>query len=665
LVNNEPLGDTVEGETMSELTHLFQPIQIGTMNLRNRIMMPPHGGFIGDLWGSEEAAEQNLAYWARRARDGVAWIDGITGFVDNTLMVPGFLPTGLGAITRGVFRMPHFKERAGRYADVIHEGGACATSQLVLQGGMPHGPSARLANYTNNSVPHVLDKDEIRWLVEEYAYSARQIADAGLDGLELHANHEDLLELFLSPATNHREDEYGGDLNGRLRFIKEILEAIRAEVGNSITVGVRLNMDEFFEGGYDLDEGLEIAKGLDATGHVDYFHGVIGNNWGAPSYIQPHHYGLANWSEMAGRFKAAVGVPVVYAGRVTTPEAGEAVLAAGHADVVGMARAMFADGEIVSKSKAGRLDEIRPCIGCNDCLHAGVVEGLPFGCTVNPRTGYEHKPPPAPASPPKNLLVVGGGPAGLELAAAAAERGHTVTLWERDDALGGQMRLAAQVPENRAFGDFIEFQERRLARLGVTVETGREATAESIAEAGFDVVAIATGATPRGHEASGAHLPFVLEGRDVMSGEAKPGKRVAVIAMEDHLQPLTVASFLADRGHEVQLIYQTPSIAPLIGKYSIGAPLAKITASGARVRVMERVTSIEQGRIETANVYSGAGSEITDFDSVVLACGGVADSGLYHSLKGKVDELHVLGDAYAPRRIWFATRQAYALAATL
>ena len=655
--------------TDDTFAHLFQPIQIGTMQLRNRIMLPPHGAAVGNLWGSENEATQNLAYWASRANDGVAWIDGITGFVDNTLIVPGFVPSGLGSTTRGVFRLRHFKERAGRYADVIHEGGACATSQLVLQGGMPHGPSARLANYTNNSVPHELDRDEIRWLIDEYVWSAKQIRDAGLDGVELHANHEDLLELFISPATNHRDDEYGGDRDHRLRFIREILAGIRAEVGKDITVGVRINMDELFEGGYDIAEGIEIARTLEATGHVDYFHGVIGNNWGAPSYIQPHHYGLANWSELAGQFKQALNVPVVYAGRVSTAQAGEKVIASGHADVVGMARAMFAEAQIVSKTRTDRTDEIRPCIGCNDCLHAGVVEGLPFGCSVNPRTGYEFTPEPAAADPVKSVLVVGGGPAGLELAAAACERGHQVTLWEREPHLGGQMRTAANAAENSSFADFIEFQVRRLDRLGVRVETSTTGSAETIADAGFDTVAVATGSIPRSHEAPGAHLPFVVEGRDVMNGTAHTGQRVVVIAMEDHMQPLTIAGFLVEQGKDVQLIYQTPAIAPLIGKYSIGAPLAKITAAGARVRVMERVTRIEQGRLETANVYSGAAAEIIDFDSVVLACGGTSDNGLYQDLKERLEnskiDLHILGDAYAPRRIWFATRQAYALAKTL
>ena len=649
---------------MSRFEHLFTPIRIGSMALRNRIMLPPHGAVIGSLWGSREQAEQNVAYWASRARDGAAWIDGITGFVDNTGIVPpGFVPSGsLGAVTHGVFRLPYFVERGRMYADAIHEAGACATSQLVLQGGVPHAPSSTLANYTNNIVPHELTVDEIRWLVDEYAFSASQISKAGLDGLEIHANHEDLMQLFLSPATNRRDDEYGGDRERRLRFISEALAAMRSETGPDFTIGVRFNLDELFEGGYDVEEGIEIAKRLEATGCVDYLHGVMGNNWGAPSYIQPHHYQPAQWSALAGRYREALGIPVVYAGRVSTPETAERVLAAGHADVVGMARAMFADGNLVSKARAGRTDEIRPCIGCNDCLHAVVVEGLPFGCSVNPATGRETQPAAPKARSAQHVLVVGGGPAGLELAGSLAERGHQVTLWERDETLGGQLRVAAFASENRAYNDFIEYQERRLRRLGVDVQTGTKASAESVLAFGAEVVAVATGADGRVPDIEGVHAPFVFEGREVMSGLVTTGERVVVIAQEDHMQPLTIAGFLVEQGKRVDLIYQTPAVAPWVGKYSIGAPMAKFAAGGGTLRMAERVVEITQGCLHTRNVYAGTPGTVEGFDSVVLACGGQPNNALHADLQGKVKQLHLLGDAFAPRRLWFATRQAYELA---
>lgn len=644
------------------LDHLFTPLQIGKMQLRNRIMLPPHGRVTGNPFGTEEECERFLAYWRTRAEDGVAWIDGLNCFLGNSVMIPGFEPWGLGATRDGVFRLPHFRERAKRYADMCHAAGACATGQIIMQGGLPHSPSGVLANYTYNQVPHILDRDEIRWFVEEYAFSAGELQAAGLDGVELHANHEDLLELFISPATNKREDEYGGDREGRLRFLKEILQAIRQKTGPDFCIGIRMNMDELFDGGYDIDEGIEIARSLQATGHVDYFHGVIGNNWGAPSYIQPHNYQAGQWAKTAGLYRAALDVPVVYTGRVSSMQVAEQIIADGHADVVGIARAMFADGQMTSKGRAGRFDDIRPCIGTNDCLHRILVEGFKFGCSVNPRTGYEHEALPGLVAVPKKVLVVGAGPAGMESAALLAERGHNVTLWERDTALGGQMRVAAQAQENQSYHHFLGYQARRLQQLGVQICLQQEATADKVAAGGFEVVVVATGAAARRPDIPGIEQPLVLEGRDVMMGRVKPGKRVVVLAMEDHMQPLTIAGYLTDQGCDVQVIYPTPSIAPLIGKYSIGAPLAKLTAAGARVRVMERVVGIQPGELVTHNIYSGSESVITDFDNLVLACGGSAENSLYYALKDRVAELHLLGDAYAPRRISFATRQAYELA---
>jgi len=647
---------------MTQYGKLFEPIQIGRMALRNRIMLPPHGRLTGDPFGSDAQAEKFNAYWRKRAESGAAWICGLNAFVGNSVVIPGFEPTGLGATVRGVFRLPQFRQRAAQYAEAVKAAGACASAQLIMQGGMPHSPSGRMANYTNNQAPHVLSTDEIEWFVEEYAFSAAEAQAAGLDGVELHANHEDLLQLFLSPVTNHRTDAYGGDRQRRARFVLEILQAIRNRVGADFTVGVRLNMDEFFEGGYQLDEGIEIAKLLEASGTIDYLHCVVGNNWGAPSYIQPHNYAVSQWAPLAGRFKAELTLPIVYAGRVATVDAAADVVNKDFADVVGMARAMFADGDLVAKARSGRAAEIRPCIGTNDCLHRVVVEGLRFGCSVNPQTGRESEPPLPSTQKPKRALVAGGGPAGMELAALLATRGHSVELWERDTELGGQLRAAACASENSAYRDFVAFQRQRLDQLGVAVHLKTEATEANVRAAEFDVVAVATGAAPRRPDISGVELPFVVEGRDVLLGDAVVGQRVFVVAMEDHMQPLTIAGHVAEQGRDVLLVYPTPAVAPLVGKYSIGAPLAKITSAGGQVRVLERVVAIEPGRVHTCNVYSAAETEYESIDSVVLACGGTAESGLYNALQGVVPELHVLGDAYAPRRISFATRQAYELA---
>jgi 2,4-dienoyl-CoA reductase-like NADH-dependent reductase (Old Yellow Enzyme family)/thioredoxin reductase len=634
------------------------------MQLRNRIMLPPHGRLVGDPFGSDAAAARHAAYWERRSRSGAAWICGLNVFIDNQVVIPGFEPSGLGATERGPARRPGFGARVRRYVDAVHAGGAVASAQLILQGGMPHSPSGLLANHADNQVPHVLDAREIAHLVAEYGHTAAELAATGLDGIELHANHEDLLQLFLSPATNHRDDAYGGSFEARLSLVAEILEVVRANAP-ACTVGLRLNADELFEGGYDLEGGIRIATALEARGLVDYVHCVVGNNWGDPSYVQTHHHRPAAWSWMAARYREALAVPVIYSGRVDDPGVAATIVDQGHADVVGMARAMFADGDLVEKAASGRLHEIRPCIGTNDCLHRVVVEGLRFGCSVNPAAGREQDGPLPSVEAPARLLVVGAGPAGLELAALAAERGHEVEIWEREPEIGGQVRVAARAPENARYADYLAYQHRRLTDLGVRLRLGAPATRASVLAAGHDVVAVATGARPRRPAVPGVELPHVVEGRAVLLGEARVHGRVVVLAMEDHMQPLTIAGFLASQGNDVTLVYATRTVGALVGKYSIGAPLAKLSAAGGEVEVLHRAVAILPDAVHLQHVYSGRPRTLEGVDGVVLACGGVAESTLYHELRDADVDVHVLGDAYAPRRISFATRQAYELAARL
>ena len=643
---------------------LFSPIRVGTMALRNRVMMPPHGSAIGNLWGSEADAERNIAYWKARADAGVGWIDGVSGHIDGKA-IPGFEATGVGGFLDGYYRLPFFVERVQHFADTMHAAGATATAQLTMQGGVPFAPSATLSSPAWNVVPHVLTRDEIRWFVGEYAWSAGRAQQARLDGLELHFNHDDMVEWFLSPLTNRRTDEYGGSFENRVRFGTEILRAVRDVVGSTMTVGVRMTMAQEMPGGYDLDGGAELARYWESTGMVDYLHLVFGSPWGNPSYIQPHFYRPAQWSEPAGRIKDAVSLPVVHTGRVNSPEAAERVLAAGHADVVGMARAHIAEPELLVKAREGRTEDIRPCVGGNECISRRYVEGLPFGCAVNPHASREVDGPWPVAPNPRRVLVVGGGPAGMELAALARRSGHDVELWEADGALGGQLRIAAAAPTYDQFARYLDWQSRRLADLGVTVALDRSATAASVLAAGADVVAVATGAVPRQVDIAGADGPHVHEIRDVLAGTASVGRRVVVVAQDDHMPPLAVADHLATRGREVTVVYPTTAPAPLLGRYILGGILGRLSERGVQLRLMEQVARIDAGSVTTRNVYSGRQQEIDGIDSVVLACGSQSDSALYEQLRARHPATHVLGDAYAPRRLVFATRQAYALAPEL
>lgn len=648
---------------MSEFPTLLSPITVGTMPLRNRVMMPPHTAPLGPLWGTDEQAAQNIAYIRRRCEAGVAWIVNITGHIDN-LFVPGFTPVGIGARTSGYFRLPHFHDRVQAYTEAIHAAGSFTTVQLVSQGGLPNAPSATLSSPVLNAVPHVLDRDEIQWYVQEFGWSAHAAQRAGADGIDLHLNHDDLMEWFVSPLVNTRDDEYGGSLDNRLRFVREILRDIRERCGSDFTVGVRLNMFEEAPGGYDLEEGIEIARRLEATGMVDYLSLVAGSNWGNPSYIQTHVYPPAAWAELSGEFVKAVDLPIAYAGRVTTPEVAEQVLAAGQAHVVGVARALLADPDWVAKAAAGRSGEIRPCTGCDDCISSVIVERTAFACAVNPHAGTESTVDwPVPATTARDVLVVGGGPAGLEVAALAAERGHRVRLWEASDRLGGLLRTASAAPTFDGFGTFLDWQERRVRSLGVDVRLRMRVEVDDVLAEAPDIVVVATGTAPRRPGVPGDDLPFVHDVRHVLDGSAPVTGRVVVVAQDDHVAPLAVADHLAGLGHDVTIVYATLGPAPLLSRYAIGGFLARLETLGVRIRTSEQVARIDPGEVLTRRVYSQRPGDPIPADTVVLACGGVPQGDLAVRLRGRVPAVHVVGDAFAPRRQIYATREAYALVA--
>lgn len=642
--------------------HLLSPYRIGPMALKNRVMLPPHGHVVSSLWGTVEMARGHIDYW--RARTDAAWVDGVSAHVRNT-MVPGFEPTGVGAQSDGHFRQPYFLDRVGRLAEVLHADDTRLTVQMILQGGMPHGASPVPSGPVVTQVPHPLTREEIDWFVEEYRHGAEQVALAGADGVELHLNHDDMMEYFLSPLTNRRQDEYGGPLDGRLRFPLRVLAALRKAMGPDRVVGVRLTMAEAEPGGYDLDGGIEIAQALEASGLVDYLSLAMGSPWGNPSYIQSHHHRPAEWAPLAGKVRSAVGLPIAYTGRVTSPDVAEEVLAAGHADVVGMARAWIADPDLLSKARTGRSSDIRPCVGGNECINRRLLESnVTFSCAVNPAAGREGVVLPS-IGQRRRVLVVGGGPAGMEVAAICAERGHDVTLWEATDRLGGQLRTATAAPRYDDYADYLAWQARRLAAAGVAVALSHPADASAVIAFGADEVVVATGGRPRRPDLPGGDLPRVHLAADVLA--APPGdlgERVVVAAHDEHLPPLAVADFLAQRGHRVTLVHGAASPAPLVSRYLLGSALGRLDAGDVELRGSESVVAVVRGGVRVRNVYSEVVRTL-EADAVVLAYGAVPDSSLHNELHERGVTAHLLGDAFAPRRLVFAVRQAHDLAITL
>ena len=649
------------------LPHLFSPVTVGRFTLDHRLVVPPHGGGASNLVGSDDEFETLLAMWLPKATGGFQWIGGTPSHVRNPLP-QGFEPSGVGAHGPGHFRHPRYAARIGQFVSRLKNAGATAvTVQMVQQGGKPIAPSATFSAYDDHRIAHALDVDEIEWLVREYGESAALAVDAGGDVIEIHANHDDVVQWFLSPLTNLRTDRYGGSFENRIRYLREITDSIRRHAPRPFTYGLRLCIDELIDGGYGLEECQRLVEAFTADGTVDYFSLDVGNNFGSPSYVPSGWHDDIEWAALCGQVKQATNLPVVYTGRVTSPEQAEAVLAAGHADLVAMARATFADFDIVHKARGTNPVPIRPCIGLNECINRKQVEGLGYACGVNPLWAHEWelRNLPERTSQPQRVLVVGGGPAGMELAGLCSEHGHAVTLWEKGPTLGGLLSVAAMVRANAKYQRWIDWQVGRLERAGVDVRLDREANAADVLNGGFDMVALATGAVPRLPAIPGIDGPGVFPAGAVVKGLATPGPRVAVLAEDDGPAPMSVSDHLAGLGHEVTLAVQTAGPAPLVGKYSIGTMLARLVDGGVRIVPMARATRIADGTLHLSSTYGSREWAEGPFDSVVVVAGGIPNDGLWRELKGRHPSVHVLGDAYAPRRVVWATRQAHALARTL
>jgi len=653
--------------TAQVLSAALEPITVGTMDLPNRLFVPTHGGGTGSIKHDEARFEDLVAYGLQRVDGGFGWIHGPTGHVRH-VGIPGFEPTGIGAAGHadGIFGHPAFHERLASFADRVHAKGGHLGLQLLQQGGMPSAPSPTFSGFLDHRGVHVLSLEETRWVIEEYIASAALAVATGIDSIELHANHDDMLEWFMSPLTNTRTDEYGGSFGNRMRFLREIVEGVRARVDRPFTFGLRLAMDQMMDGGYGFEDCVRVMQSFEADGSVDYFSLDVGGNWGPVSYIQHGMYPEGHWAQMCGEAKAEVSLPVLYVGRVVHHETAERIIASGQADMVGMVRAVMADPEWLSKELEGHRDEVRPCIALNECIHRYTVDGLPFSCGVNPRAGSEWKRPVTRAAARRRLLVIGGGPAGLELAAQAAERGHSVELWEAKGELGGRFAVAAQLRANQPYRDWIDWAADRLPRLGVDVYLGRQARVQSVLDHGADVVAFATGALGRRPGIRGEYLPHVVGADAVVLGSCAPlGRRVLVLAVDDGPAPLTVSDHLAHLGHEVTVAFETPGPSPLVGKYSAGAMFASLDAAGVTILNMAHAVEIHPTSVDFAHAYSGRRFSVEGVDSVVLVTGGIGNDALFRAVSHHHPHTHLLGDAFAPRRVTYATRQALALAEQL
>jgi 2,4-dienoyl-CoA reductase-like NADH-dependent reductase (Old Yellow Enzyme family)/thioredoxin reductase len=615
---------------MPDYSLLFQPINLGNVSIKNRFAMAPMTNGFAHPDGV--VSERSLAYYAARARGQVGLI-----IVEGAMVHP----SGKGWLNHLAVHQDRYVWGLAELARAIHSDGAKAFLQImhcgrrstsaVLEGAPPVAPSP-LPAPGSEEVPRELTIPEIEELVESFVQAARRAREAGFDGVEIHGAHGYLITSFLSPYANRRTDRYGGDFEGRMRFLLEIIAGIREKVGPDFTLTCRLSVDEYASGGLEPELSRVIARRLEKAG-IAGIHASAGGGPASAHMPMTTGMGQATLSHLAESLKQAVSIPVMAVGRIITPEAALSVLETGKADMVALGRALLADPAFVDKLQAGQAGEIIRCIGCQACQLRSAAPGI--GCLVNAETGHEHELTWAPTAQPKDVRLIGAGLPGLEAARALAIRGHRVTVYGNNLPFGGLLALRARTPGNGEMGWAVERYRQELARLGVKFYRGSPDTG---IQAHAQVVKVTSG-LPILPDIPGFEKKHLFTAKAVLAGKPsiqRLGPRVAVIG--GGILGGEVALYLADQGRQVTLIEEKPEILkdthPTIAH-----------RLGERLRAYEvRVLTSTQVRAWKKNCLSivreGRESSAGPFDSVVSALGWVP------AAAGIPAGALLLGDAY-------------------
>jgi 2,4-dienoyl-CoA reductase (NADPH2) len=563
-------------------------------------------------------------------------------------------------------------------AQINHNGGQASSMYTRL----PVWAPSPVPDPLFREVPKAVEEHEIAEIVAGYAKVAEHCMWGGFDGIELQCSHSSIVRGFLSPATNLRTDHYGGTLANRARLLLEIVDAVRSAIGAGPVLGVRLCGDELIEGGTTIEDAVEVARMIDACGQVDYINTSIGVATATLYMIEasmriPPGYAMF----IPSAIRQAVSIPVIGVGRFKDPLQADRAIDAGHCDLVGVVRGQIADPDFAAKARSGHTHEIRTCLSCNqECVgRMGLNRWL--GCIENPRTGRESVSLPAPAPSgrrPRRVVVVGGGPAGLQAAVTAAERGHRVVLYERANRLGGQIPAAASVPSRAELLDITRNLVAAATRLGVDVRLGCEADAERVTAENPDVVVLATGALPVRPWWAGSEsdLPRIVDVRDVLEGRASPAGSVLVVDELGFHQATSVAELLADRGCDVEIVTNGMVVGQDLG-VTLDLETWNVRAHALGIRqatdlvpmAAAAVPADEPGgtaRIAVTLQHHPTGTDRTrTCDWVVVATHQRTEDSLWHSLSGSPVPVHRVGDCLAPRRAHAAVVEGHGVAVSI
>jgi NADPH-dependent 2,4-dienoyl-CoA reductase/sulfur reductase-like enzyme len=478
-----------------------------------------------------------------------------------------------------------------------------------------------------------------------YTIAAERVKKAGADGVELHMAHGYLICSFLSPFSNKREDRYGGDITGRTRFALEVLRSVRQQVGPDFPVICRLSGDEYVEEGLNVKDTRQIARLLEKEGadalHISACNAASGFLNHPPYYVEEGVF-----VHLAAAVKSEVDIPVITVGRIRNPVMADQIIQDEKADLVSMGRALIADPHLPKKAKQGQFDDIIPCISCNKCIQTLRADCV--RCSVNPETGNETQFRYSKADRSKKVWVVGAGPGGLKAAEIAALRGHQVKIFERQNKLGGRVRLGANPPKKEVLNEFIEYLVKRVKALGVTIEVGKEFTPDMLDPVRPDVVIVATGASPQFPDWQGIEESGALSVDDVLSDGVDIGDKVLVVGGGG--TGAEIADFLSEAGKRVTLVEMLEDIASDLVNHLQHYLKQRLGEKGVTIHTSTQVKELGKGYVMIEDA-SGI-RKLDGFDNIILALGSERpNDAVYKKLEGKVSELHVIGDARQPREI--------------
>ena len=653
---------------MTAYPHMLAPLDLGFTTLKNRVLM-------GSMHtGLEESKDWNRVaeFYAERARGEAAFI--VTG---------GMSPSKEGGVFPGAAGLFSDEDIANHkiVTDRVHDADGKIAMQILHAGRYAYGPECVSASSVKSPIspfpPKELDEEGIEKQINDFVVAATRAQQAGYDGVEIMGSEGYFLNQFLVTHTNKRTDRWGGSYENRMRLPVEVVRRVREAVGTDFIIIYRLSMIDLVPNGSTFDEVITLAKAVEEAGATIINTGIGWHEARIPTIATSVPRAAFTW--VTKKLMGEVSIPVITSNRINTPEVAEDVISSGAADMVSMARPFLADAEFVSKAMAGKADHIAPCIACNQACLDHTFGGKMTSCLVNPRACHETELTIEPALSVKKVAVVGAGPAGLSTAITAAERGHSVTLFDRADEVGGQLNMAKQVPGKEEFWGLVDWYRTMLETSGVEVRLNTEASADMLAE--FDEVIIATGVVPRDVGIPGQDMPNVLSYIDVLRGKAEVGKRVAIIGaggigfdvaetlVHDGTSPTVdleawkeewgvgdpseTRGGLAPAGpqpeapaREVTLLQRKAS---KHGK-GLGKTTGWIHRTALKMKNVKMIGGVNYERVEEGGLYVSYGEarenpELLEVDTIVLCAGQLPDRSLADALEAKGVACHVIGGA--------------------